>query len=126
MGAVTHAALLLLLAHHKLVAPADWLVVDSLYGDPIGGTQKTGPCGGGTQPTNTVTTVTVGQKLTVRWTETVGHPGHYRIGIAANRGAFVTPTAVVTNNDCKSAPIQSPAVAPILMDGVYPHSVAMQ
>ena len=47
--------------------------------------QKTGPCGTGT-PTGTVTEVQAGSTLTVEWTETINHPGHYRISIDPHGG----------------------------------------
>ena len=68
-----------------------------------------------------MTTVVAGSTLKVKWTETVGHPGHFRIAIAANDNQFVTPAAVVQNNDCKSAAIQSSPVAPVLKDGLFVH-----
>jgi Lytic polysaccharide mono-oxygenase, cellulose-degrading len=104
--------------HTKLTAPPDWLVTDSL-GDP----QKEGPCGStaGT-PSNAITTVQAGSKLTVRWTETVYHPGHWRIAIASDRTQLVTPVPVVEPNNCVSAPIEASPTAPVLLDGVFPHT----
>jgi hypothetical protein len=103
-------------AHFKLTAPPDWLVTND-DGDP----QKLSPCGttAGTR-SNMVTPVTAGSKLKVQWRETVGHPGHYRIAIAANRAQLVDPMAVVMMNDCKSAAIQNPPVAPVIADGLFP------
>ncbi len=109
--------LLLALGHIKLSAPPSTLVQDSL-----GGPQKTAPCGGNGTATNAVTTVEAGQPLEVRWTETIGHPGHFRIGIARSPSEFVTPTAVVMNNDCKSAPIESSPQYPTLVDGLFVHT----
>jgi uncharacterized membrane protein YgcG len=47
--------------------------------------QKTGPCGAGTA-TGTVTEVQAGSTLTVQWTETINHPGHYRISLDPDGG----------------------------------------
>ena len=55
---------------------------------------KDGPCGAGPSETRTtgVTTFRSGQKITVTWKETIGHPGHYRISFDPNGvGAFVDP-----------------------------------
>jgi len=105
------------LAHTRLDAPPDWLVTDSA-GDP----QKTEPCGSTTgTPSNVVTTVQAGSKLTVVWTETLFHPGHWRIAIASDRGQLVTPVPVVEANDCVSAPIETSPIAPVILDGIFPH-----
>lgn len=106
-------------AHFKLTSPPDWIVTNA-DGDP----QKLSPCGSSAgMRTNVVTTVRPGQKLKVQWTERVGHPGHYRISIAADRAQLVDPTPVVMMNDCKSAPIQAAPVAPVIADGLFPKIV---
>jgi hypothetical protein len=106
-------------AHIKLEEPPSFQVTNAL-GDP----QKLEPCGGAGTPTGVVTTVEAGSTLTVRWTETIGHPGHFRIGIATDVSHFVTPPAVVMNNDCKSATIETTPAYPTLVDGLFPHSNA--
>lgn len=111
--------LLLALGHIKLSSPQSTMVQNTL-GDP----QKTEPCGGTGTATNAVTTVQAGSQLEVRWTETIGHPGHFRIGIARSPSEFVTPEAVVQNNDCKSAPIETNPQYPTLVDGLFPHTSA--
>lgn len=104
-------------AHFKLDTPVDAIVVDA-DGDP----QKSEPCGSAGAPSsNKITKVGAGTKLVVRWTETVPHPGHFRIAIAEDRDDLVDPEPVVTDNDCKSAPIQSSPVAPVVADGVADH-----
>ncbi len=103
-------------AHIKLSAPDDSVVTD-VDGNP----QKQGPCPAGTA-TGKVTQVNAGEKLKVRWTETVSHKGHFRISIASDRSALITPTPVVNNNDCISAPIQSTPSAPVIMDGLFVHA----
>jgi hypothetical protein len=62
----------------------------------------------------------------VTWTEPSLHPGHFRIGIAANPAEFVTPTPVLSSgaSNCRSAPIASNPSAPILVDGLSPHTTA--
>ncbi len=106
-------------AHIKLTEPASFQVTNAL-GDP----QKLEPCGGAGTASNVVTTVEAGSTLTVRWTETIGHPGHFRLGLATDVAHFVTPAAVVMNNDCKSASIESTPSYPTLVDGLFPHTTA--
>jgi uncharacterized protein (TIGR03382 family) len=55
--------------------------------------QKTGPCGaaGSTRSAN-VTTFAPGETITVEWTETVDHPGHFRIAFDDDGSdAFLNP-----------------------------------
>lgn len=104
-------------AHIHLDSPASFQVTDAL-GNP----QKTAPCGGAGTASNIVTTVEAGSTLTVSWTDTIFHPGHYRISIAPNQADFVTPTPVINANNCDSAPIESTPALPTVADGVYPHT----
>jgi Lytic polysaccharide mono-oxygenase, cellulose-degrading len=69
-------------AHIKLISPP-----------PRDSGLKAGPCGtAGSVRGNNVTTFKPGQKITVRWQETVSHPGHYRISFDDNGDdAFVEP-----------------------------------
>jgi hypothetical protein len=106
--------------HIKLTSPGNFQVTD-LYGGP----NKDEPCGGNGVPTGVVTEVIAGSQLTVSWTEPIPHPGYFRIGIARSDADFRTPTAVVMNNDCKSAPKESPVAYPTLVDGLFQHSSAM-
>lgn len=56
--------------------------------------QKAGPCGatGSTRSAN-VTTYQPGETITVTWTETVDHPGHYRIAFDDDgNDVFVNPS----------------------------------
>jgi hypothetical protein len=43
---------------------------------------KTGPCGPYAPGTGVRTTLTAGQQLTFNWTETIDHPGYYRIAFS--------------------------------------------
>lgn len=113
-------------AHFLLMEPASWLVED-MRGDP----QKLAPCGGtlanpGT-PTGAIGKVQGGQKLHIKVNETVFHPGHYRIALATSRLALpLDPvmTTMPTERGPRSATavIQSPAVPPVLVDGLWPHT----
>lgn len=108
-------------AHFILLEPPSWNSQNSL-GNP----QKTGPCGseGGT-PTGTVTRFRAGETITVRWRETIYHPGHWRIAFAENRADLIDPVITLDNNqNAVSATIVDPPVAPILMDNLFPVSGA--
>ena len=114
-------------AHFHLAEPASWITENDL-GDP----QKLGPCGGTTAnagtPTGAVTKVQGGQKLHLKWTETVYHPGHYRIALSVNaRDELPADPPAVTKDGDKgplsvSAPIQNPPKVPVLVDGLFAHS----
>jgi hypothetical protein len=58
--------------------------------------QKQGPCGvtGDSRTTNAdlVSTFKPGEMITVQWTETVNHPGHFRIAFLEKGQAFPEPT----------------------------------
>ena len=109
------------LAHFILLEPPSW---NSQNG--VGNPQKTGPCGseGGT-PTGIVTRFRAGETITVRWLETIYHPGHWRIAFAENRADLVDPVVTLDNNqNAVSATIVDPPVPPILMDNLFPVSGA--
>ena len=108
-------------AHFTLQSPPASLE-QSQYGDP----QKAPPCGddGGGKPTGAVTAYQAGDMITITIDETIYHPGHYRIAIAPNDISELPAEPIVTpddKSDCGSAPIQSPAVYPVLADGVFLH-----
>jgi hypothetical protein len=110
-------------AHFKLVAPASWMSQDSL-----GSPQKTGPCGneaGGTA-TGTVTAYKPGDTVTITVSETIFHPGHYRVALAAHAQSELPPEPTVTPGAtaCGSVPVQNPPVFPVLADGVLEHQAA--
>ena len=117
-------------AHFKLLEPESWLVENNL-GDP----QKLGPCGGTTpnagMPSNVVGKAKGGQKLHIKLQETVFHPGHYRIALAVNSRAELPPDPTATTRDSDkgpwsvSAPIMNPVKAPLLADGLWPHTSKM-
>jgi hypothetical protein len=114
-------------AHFKLVEPASWLIEDQ-RGDP----QKAGPCGGTNadygKPSYAVTKVTGGQKLHIKVLETIYHPGHYRIALAVNSPTElpVDPETATTQTErgprSVSAKIQDPVQAPVIVDGLWPHT----
>lgn len=114
-------------AHFRLLEPASWINENNL-GDP----QKLGPCGGtsadGGTPTGAVTKVEGGQKLHLKWTETVYHPGHYRISLSVKgRDQLPADPPVETRQSDKgpmsvSAKIDPAPQAPVLVDGLFAHN----
>ena len=121
-------------AHFVLVAPAASLVQNRL-GDP----QKIAPCGGvsgnparGTPPnpgvpSGAVTNVKGGTNLPMMVQETIYHPGHYRVALARTMPQLPPDPVVTTAQTEKgvrsqSAVIQNPAVAPVLLDGIFAHT----
>ena len=114
-------------AHFTLMEPASWLVENKL-GDP----QKLGPCGGtsadaGT-PSNAIGSVQGNSKLHIKLLETVFHPGHYRIALAANSRAELPPDPDVATRDSErgpwsvSAAIDKAPKPPVLADGLFVHT----
>jgi len=121
-------------AHFVLVSPAPSIVQNRL-GDP----QKVAPCGGvsanpgrGTPanpgvPSGVVTDIKGGSSFHVLLSETVFHPGHYRVALAKS-AANLPPDPKVTTRDSDrgpwsvSAEIQSPALPPLLADGLFAHT----
>ena len=88
-------------AHFILREPASWMSQG-----PLGDPQKQGPCGtgpGGT-PTGSITAVQAGQTITVTITETIFHPGHYRIALSVHDRSELPP-------DPWSRPAPRPAAA---------------
>jgi MYXO-CTERM domain-containing protein len=71
-----------------------------VYPSPRTTELKTGPCGaaGSVRGTN-VTTLTAGSTIKVKWTETIEHPGHYRISFDPDGQDFYTPQSFVENTE---------------------------
>src|ERR1700761_3376532 len=114
-------------AHFRLLAPSSAMIENQL-GDP----QKMGPCGGVTGnpgvQTNVVSPVRGGDKLHVQVSETVFHPGHYRIALAVlDRKELPADPMAMTKQAANGAVMSvsaeiSPAKPPILADGIWPHT----
>jgi hypothetical protein len=114
-------------AHFLLLEPVPTLVQNAL-GDP----QKLGPCGGTSAnpgvPTATVSRVKGGAPLHITIRETIFHPGHYRVALVVNSPSELPANSEASTRDTPrgpwsvAAPIQNPAVAPILADGLFPHT----
>jgi hypothetical protein len=109
-------------AHFILVEPASWMSQDSL-----GFPEKLGPCGdeeGGT-PTGLVTAYHPGDTVTLTVNEVIFHPGHYRIALATDPSMLpAEPPVTPDSTPCGTVPIESPAVYPVLADGVFTHTTA--
>jgi hypothetical protein len=111
-------------AHFVLQTPANWMSQDS-FGAPI----KLGPCGdeGGGTPTGTVTAFQSGTMVTITIDETIYHPGHYRVALSTTDRSQLPAEPTVTpgaGTPCGTVPIMSPAVFPVLADGVLVHTAA--
>src|ERR1700744_437321 len=91
-------------AHFQLLAPASAMVENQL-GDP----QKMAPCGGVTgnpgMPTNAVTAVRGGDMLHVKVSETVVHPGHYRIALAVKDRKELPADPKATNHQLEKGAV---------------------
>jgi MYXO-CTERM domain-containing protein len=108
-------------AHFKLDKPASWLKEDS-----SGGPQKGSPCGPGglddaspVPASGMVTTFQAGETITVEWTDTIAHPGYFRIALAENRGDLKDPT-ITQDSSCSFDESKVPMGAHdnVLADGV--------
>jgi MYXO-CTERM domain-containing protein len=94
-------------AHMKLTYPPDRIVTNGT-GDPQKGA---GPCANGTA-TGVRTQLKAGQEIMVQWTETISHPGHFRIAFDVDgTDDFKDPTS--------GTDIVEPAAGPILADGLF-------
>jgi hypothetical protein len=110
-------------AHFKLDAPASWIVEDE-RGDP----QKMAPCGGtladGGTRSGLVTEVVGGSDIRLAITETVYHPGHYRVALARRINLLpADPEAVVKDTEqgprSDYAAIAGNPQPPVLLDGLW-------
>ena len=110
-------------AHFILQAPSSWMSQDS-----TGSPQKMGPCGdeGGGTPTNAITPYRPGDVVTITIQEVVFHPGHYRVALSVNSRSELPaePAVTAASTPCGTAAVESPAVFPVLADGVLTHTSA--
>jgi MYXO-CTERM domain-containing protein len=113
-------------AHFRLMYPPQWVQEQDDLGDP----QKAGPCGVDSSAsytvTNAMTTFAPGQTITLQWSETVAHDGWFRIAISyKNRTDLLDPPYAVNGIGFSTdAGIESPPVAPVLIDGLFEHTAA--
>jgi len=113
-------------SHFVLVEPTPTLVLDA-RGNP----QKPEPCGGttsgSTPATGVVTPIKGGTQLHIKVKETVYHPGHYRIALAAQAANLPPDPETVTRQTEKgpysvSAKIDKDPKPPVLADGLFVHT----
>src|SRR5262245_51031380 len=114
-------------AHFKLLEPTSW-IIENERGDP----QKAGPCGGSNtdwgKPSYVISKAVGGQKLHLKIQETVYHPGHYRVALAANSPNELPLDPETTTRPSEKGPwsesavIQNPPQIPVLADGLFVHS----
>jgi uncharacterized protein (TIGR03382 family) len=111
-------------AHFKLGQPASWANQSEPYGDP----QKSPPCGNeGAVQTNQVTEYTAGETIPITITETVMHPGHYRVALAADQASLppAPPVTADQRSACGTTTITQNPQLPILADGLLVHTTAL-
>ena len=117
-------------AHFTLLAPPP-------ASNSTDGGKGVPPCGPTDMPSNVVTPVVGGSKLTVKINETVFHPGFYRIALALKSRAELPADNVVKDasgnvlpvtgpGNSASAVFENPAVFPVLADNLFPHTTAMK
>lgn len=113
-------------SHFLLMEPTPTLILNE-RGDP----QKPEPCGGtthgSTPASNVVTPVRGGSQLHIKLKETVYHPGHYRIALAADPTGLPPDPETVTRDTEKgpysvSAKIDKNPKPPVLADGLFVHA----
>lgn len=113
-------------AHFTLLEPACYSEQNRL-GDP----QKSAPCGQadpGTpvEMTGDVTTYVQGQTITLRLTETIFHPGHYRVSIAPDPDSLpADPEVTPGDTPCGSTVIETDPQLPLVADGLLAHTTAL-
>jgi hypothetical protein len=111
-------------AHFKLVEPASWQV-ESERGDP----QKLAPCGADPKTTasNVVGKAVGGSTFHLKVTETIYHPGHYRVALAVNSREELPADPMTFERTTERGPqsvwavIQSPPQLPVIADGLFQH-----
>lgn len=108
-------------AHFRLTKPASWIVEDGL-GDP----QKTSPCGPAgmsyTASNAPVPTFEAGETITVEWSETIAHPGHFRIALARDRADLIDPD-IDYDGLCNHTGFEDQTgVYPVLLDNLFPRT----
>jgi len=118
------------LAHFTLLAPPPASnSTDGGKGDP--------PCGPTSMPSNVVTPVMGGSKLMLKVSETIYHPGFYRVALSIKSRAELPLDNVVKDANgmvlapdskgmAASAEYQANPVFPVLADNLWPHTSDMK
>ncbi|WP_437684852.1 SCE4755 family polysaccharide monooxygenase-like protein [Sorangium sp. So ce176] len=112
-------------AHFSLLEPAC-----ATEQDRLGNPQKSAPCGQAdpgmpAEPTGAVTTYVQGQTITLRITEPIFHPGHYRVSIAPDPESLPPdPEVTPGSTPCGSTVIETAPKLPLVADGLLVHTAA--
>ena len=117
-------------AHFTLTAPPP-------ASNSTDGGKGNGPCGPTAMPSNVVTPVMGGSKLSIKLNETVFHPGFYRIALSINSRSELPADNVVKDANGKILPLAGPGnsatadyqttpVFPVLADNLFPHTTDMK
>jgi MYXO-CTERM domain-containing protein len=114
-------------AHFTILEPppATTSTTNGGKGDP--------PCGPTAMPSNVVTPVTGGSKLTLKINEFVSHPGFYRVALSIKSRSELPPDNVVKDKNgmvlapnstgtSATADYQTNPVFPVLADNLFPHT----
>ncbi|MBL8912888.1 MAG: hypothetical protein JNM17_19500, partial [Archangium sp.] len=82
----------------------------------------------GSTPSGVVTTFVAGQTITIKLSETIFHPGHYRValGLTGPQDLPAEPPVDAGTTACGSAPIDPNPAFPVLADGLLVHTSALQ
>lgn len=119
-------------AHFKLTSPSSATEQDGLTGDP----QKSAPCGlsndpnkaDESTPTNVVSTLKAGSMVSITLTETITHPGHYRVALAQDPSGLPADPLVTPggspSSPCGTTIIDANPVLPLLADGQLKHTTS--
>jgi len=130
LGALLLALPVTARAHFTLVAPPPASTsTNGGKGDP--------PCGPTAMPSNAVTAVTGGSKLTIKLNETVFHPGFYRVALSIKSRDELPLDNVVKDASGKILPPAGPGnsatavyeenpVFPVLADNFFAHTTDMK
>lgn len=107
-------------AHFVLLNPPSFAAQSGL-GDP----QKNPPCGQSGDPvgpSGVVTPFDEGGTITIMLEETIYHPGHYRVSVAADPESLpADPPVTPGDTDCGSTVIEPNPTLPLLADGLLAH-----
>lgn len=109
-------------AHIKLKKPESWLKESD-----IGAPQKGGPCGPGggddIEPmplSAAINTFEVGETIALEWTETVAHPGHFRVAFAEDRNDLKDPDLQIDGScNYDESKLPTGAHGNVLADGLF-------
>ncbi len=118
------------LAHFRLADPPSPSPPSFDMQDSQGTPLLSAPCGQADPgnpavPSNLTSTLAAGSTVSITFTETIPHPGWYRVLIAANQAALpADPVVTPGSTPCGTTPIDPNPTLPLLADGVLVHTAA--